>query len=370
MGFGEILFKTTGLMTKNVRFRRCAELGEYLTQKVIGNGTKATAEDVSMFLNKTINTKKMKRITISSDKNKLKQFMVEDMKMDTGYVEQEVERRIASSVSTSNVTGKTLVDLRIDNMDTTLTINTCVHETQHLFKRICSCDFFEQLWIRLRGKNYAENFAKKYSTVASKANLDIQQQLFGLLDYKALDASSDFAGGKSLDIILNKTGCINIQELHELIRKIIRQNILLPNCDKRNYKVLKIINAALKDESNSYKVGGLAEKSFYKTLGVEFSGDTKSEALSKLYEEASSVVKEEAHKQKINNIKRFLGLKIKDYKPKPESRFASTEELLHFVENGIMPREDFINMLSNRELEKYLENGIITKEEFVKAMNI
>jgi hypothetical protein len=166
---------------------------------------------------------------------------------------------------------------------------------------------------------------QKYSEILNRKAFSMQEILIGeILNYN--HGTEGFANGKALDVILSKTGCKNITQLKKYLREMIRKDIIIPGCDERNYKILKGIRSALKDEANSYKIGGIAEKNYYSSSGIAFSGDTKAETISRLYDETTKVLRSETRKQLRNNIKRFFGLKPKEYAIAPE--FNCTESIV------------------------------------------
>ena len=346
MGLGQVLYKVTGFMTKKVRLNKCAELGEFLTQRTIASGTKTSLEDVSLFLQKTLSPSKMKHIKVAGDKNILREFLAKEMGIPEDYARLLAENSTLSSAAKSPLTGNALLDLRIADMNASQAINTCVHETQHLLKRTSAIDTkLSELYLKIRGKKYTEKFMQKYSEILNRKAMSIQEMLMGkVLHYN--HGTEGFANGEALDVILSKTGCKDIRQLREYLREMIRKDIVIPGCDKRNYKVLKGIRSALKDEANSYKIGGIAEKNYYNTSGITFSGDTKAETISRLYDETAKVLRGEARRQWVNNIKRFFGLKPKEYAIAPSFK-KSTE-----------------SFVSKESLSQMLEDGSITKEQF------
>lgn len=346
MGLGQVLYKVTGFMTKKVRLNKCAELGEFLTQRTIASGTKTSLEDVSLFLQKTLSPSKMKRIKVAGDKNILREFLIKEMGISEDYARSLAENNVLSSAVKSSLTGNALLDLRITNMNVSQAINTCVHETQHLLKRTSAIDTkLSELYLKIRGKKYTEKLMQKYSEILNRKAMSTQTMLIGkILHYN--HGAEGFANGEALDIILSKTGCKDIRQLREYLREMIRKDIVIPGCDKRNYKVLNGIRCALKDEANSYKIGGIAEKNYYNTSGITFSGDTKAETISRLYDETVKVLRGEARRQWVNNIKRFFGLKPKEYAIAPSFKRREVE------------------LVSKESLRKMLEDGCITKEQF------
>ena len=328
MGIGRIIFKTTGFMTKRFRLNTCAELGEFLTNNSIKNGTPPSVEDVSLFLEQTLGSKKMKHIKVTGDKNILSDFLQNEMGM-TKDTATYCSDHALSSAMVSPLTRNALLDLRIADMSGSKATNTAVHETQHLLKRTSAIDTrLGLLYSKIRGKKYTEKFVQKYSDILNKKNMLMQCNLISGLHFN--DAAGGFVNGEAIDVILSKTGCKDIKQLREYIRKMIREDILIPGCDERNAKILQAMRLSLKDEANSYKIGGLAEKDYCRAKGIAYSGDTKSETLSRLYDEANKVLKGETRRQRVNNIKRFFGLKPKEYaiekKLDIQSRTLSKEE--------------------------------------------
>lgn len=342
MGLGQVLFKATGIMTKRVRLNKCAELGEFLTQRTMQAG-KTSLEDVSFFLEQNLSPAKMKRIKVAGDKNILRDFLSKEMEIPEEYAKFLAEYATLSSVAKSPVTGNALLDLRIADMKPSQAINTCVHETQHLLKRTSAIDTrLSELYLKIRGGKYTQKLMQRYSEILNKKAVSTQQMLMGeVLNYN--HGTEGFANGEALDIILSKTGCKDIKQLREYLREMIRKEIVIPGCDKRNYKVLNGIRSVLKDEANSYKIGGIAEKNYCNASGIAFNGDTKAETVSRLYSETAKVLRGESRRQWVNNIKRFFGLKPKEYAIVPSSKM------------DIVSKEDF---------KVLLEEGIITKEEF------
>ena len=345
MGLGQVLFKATGFMTKRVRLNKCAELGEFLTQRTMQAG-KTSLEDVSFFLEQNLSPAKMKRIKVAGDKNILRDFLSKEMGIPEEYAKLLAERSTLSSAAKSPVTGNALLDLRIADMNASQAINTCVHETQHLLKRTSAIDTkLSELYLKIRGKKYTEKFVQKYSEILNRKAMSTQEMLMGkVLHYN--HGTEGFANGEALDIILSKTGCKDIRQLREYLRDMIRKDIVIPGCDKRNYKVLKGIRSALKDEANSYKIGGIAEKNYCNASGIAFNGDTKAETISRLYDETAKVLRGEARRQWVNNIKRFFGLKPKEYAIAPSFKrstesFVSKESLCQMLEDGSITKEQF-----------------------------
>ena len=340
MGLGQVLFKATGLMTKRVRLNKCAELGEFLTQRTMQAG-KTSLEDVSFFLEQNLSPAKMKRIKVAGDKNILRDFLSKEMEIPEEYAKFLAEYATLSSVAKSPVTGNALLDLRIADMKPSQAINTCVHETQHLLKRTSAIDTrLSELYLKIRGGKYTQKLMQRYSEILNKKAVSTQQMLMGeVLNYN--HGLEGFANGEALDIILSKTGCKDIKQLREYLREMIRKEIVIPGCDKRNYKVLNGIRSVLKDEANSYKIGGIAEKNYCNASGIAFNGDTKAETVSRLYSETAKVLRGESRRQWVNNIKRFFGLKPKEYAIAPKMDIVSKEELKVLLENGEISKEQF-----------------------------
>lgn len=107
--------------------------------------------------------------------------------------------------------------------------------------------------------------------------------------------------------LLKQTGMKSKEELHKMLENLIRERIILPDCDKRNLKVLKALKALLKDESRAYKVGGKVERRHTDALNLKSLTEngsasefkpatnlTKSEMLAQLYNEAIVILKKKS----------------------------------------------------------------------------
>ncbi len=344
MFIGKLLFKTTGLMTKRMRMNTCTKLGETLAQKVITTGEKINADDVSVFL-KDIMGKRMKGIRVSTNPDVACEFAVKEVGLPKTTAKAVVSNSL-SSVWSSPKTGNALLDLRIEAMDHSEAINTAVHETQHLLNRTSS---LKMKLAKLLGKlmpKKVEKATQEYGTVLNLKNQFLQGDLICSLN--VYHANVGYVDNTAIKTLLEKFKCKNTKELKKTIREIIREDVIIPKCDKKNLTILKALAATIKDEANSYKVGGIAEKYFDMATGKVASGDTTSETIAKLYEKTVSVLKSEARKQKLNNIKKFFGLKPKEYAiakniENVEEISISAEEIEDLINKGYFKNEEEVN---------------------------
>lgn len=338
MFIGKMFFKATGIMSKRMRMNTCTKLGEKLTQKVITTGEKVNVDDVSVFL-KDVMGKRMKGVKVSTDPKDVCEFAVKELDIPEAAAKSLVDG-VLSSVWSSLKTGKSLLDLRIQNMNPSEAINTAVHETQHLLNRTTSLSAkWNSLITKLFPKK-VEKITKEYGTVLNLKSQSLQGDLLYSLGIN--QSNVGYVDDTAMNTLLKSFECKNIAELREILRNMIREDVIIPGCDKKNSKILKAITLLFKDEANSYKAGGKAEKYFDMATGQRMQGETKSETFAKLYEETLPVLKSETRKQRLNNIKKFFGLKPKEYAIVPDFNECTLhqEEVQSLISKGYFNNEN------------------------------
>ena len=88
------------------------------------------------------------------------------------------------------------------------------------------------------------------------------------------------------------------------------ENIISAGKEKDNAFVLKQLIGGLKDEKRAYTTGAFSEKYMNNILGKDLNGlVAKSELNATLYGEAIKVLKQELRHTRLNQVKRFFGLK-------------------------------------------------------------
>ncbi len=327
INLSKIIYKATGIMSKKQIMKTCGKIGDEVSENLL-NGNRVKAQTVQEILAKNIGAKKAGKVQITDDLDSFKDFARKELNLQDD-VSELIFYNSKSAVIPGPKTNRSLLNLRTDSMEAAETVNLTTHELEHVLnQRLGFRASIEKLYVKLRGKKFIENYTKKYGDLLNKKNIDMQAHLL-IKSKLGTSATHGFTSyGAGIDGLLKQTGLKSKEELHKMITKIIREQILLPDCDKRNLKILNAVKVILKDESRAYKAGGTAERNFLtrNILKDQSSGGqvsiseniTKAEMLSQLYDEAVTVLKKEIKKQKVNRIKQFIGLKPKDYHQKPE----------------------------------------------------
>lgn len=349
INLSRIIYKATGIMSKKQIMKTCGKIGNEVSENLL-NGNSMNAEKVQEILAKNIGAKKAGKVQITDDLESFKAFMKKELD-----IPDELSERFfygsKSAVIPGPKTNSSMLSLRTNSMKPVEIVNITTHELEHVLnQRLGFRARMEKLYTKVRGKKFLENYTKKYGELLNKKNMDMQGNLL-LKSKVGSGATHGFTSYEAgIEGLLKQTGLKSKEELHEMITNLIRKKILLPDCDKRNLKILKALKVILKDESRAYKAGGTAERNYinskikkYQNSGeqVSISGNiTKSEMLAQLYDEAIVILKKEIRHQKINKVKSFFGLKPKDYHIKPEpptsTRRVMTEEEIREMD---LPKE-------------------------------
>lgn len=327
VNISKLVFKATGIMPKKQIIRTCENIGNRLSDELLaGGGGAIKASRVKELLTNAIGAKKASKVIITDDLATFKEFAAKELNL-TDDLAEYFFRNSKSAVIPGPKTNRSLLSLRTNDMKPEEAVNLSSHELEHVLnQRLGFRAFRERIYIKVRGKKYLENYTKKYANVMNEKNMDLQANLVmkSKLGYSASCGFTSYEAG--IEGLLKQTGMKSKQELHQMLENLIRKEIILPDCDKRNLKVLKALKAILKDESRAYKVGGKVERNYtnadtLKRLtengsATDFkptSNTTKAEMLAQLYDEAIVILKKEVRHQRINKVKSFFGLKPKDY---------------------------------------------------------
>lgn len=255
-----------------------------------------------------------------------KEFAAKELNLTDDIAEMFFQNS-KSAVIPGPKSNRSLLSLRTNNMKPEEAINLSSHELEHVLnQRLGFRAFRERIYLKIRGKKFLENYTQKYANVMNEKNMDLQGNLVlkSKIGYNASYGFTSYEAG--IEGLLKQTGMKSKEELHKMLENLIRKEIILPDCDKRNLKVLRALKALLKDESRAYKVGGKVERNYANALNLKFLTEigsaskfkpttnlTKSEMLAQLYDEAIVILKKEVRHQRINKVKSFFGMKPKDY---------------------------------------------------------
>lgn len=355
INISKLIYKTTGIMSKKQIIRTCENVGNRLSDELLtGGGGADKASRVKELLTDAIGAKKASKVIITDDLATFKEFTAKELNFTDDLAEKFFQQS-KSAVIPGPKSNKSLLSLRIKNMRPEEAVNSSSHELEHvLYQRLGFRPFRERIYLKIRGKKYLENYLQKYASLMNEKNMVLQGNLLlkSKLGSSATYGFTSYEAG--IEGLLKQTGMKSKEELHKMLENLIRERIILPDCDKRNLKVLKALKALLKDESRAYKVGGKVERRHTDALNLKSLTEngsasefkpatnlTKSEMLAQLYNEAIVILKKEVRHQRMNKFKSFFGLKPKDYNIKPEPP-ATTRR--------VVPEEEILEMDLPKEI--------------------
>ena len=313
VSIGRLVYNITGVMTKKGIMKNCEKIGCTLADEIQQTNGKVEISRVSKLLEQTIGKKKASKIIISDDFQSFNTFAKENLKMTEESIQNSFEHS-KSTVVPPGKNGKTLLSLRINDATPTDALNTLSHELEHvLYNNVSSYAKIRNIYLKRMSQKQYEQLINSTSDYYNDTMTDFQLKLLDLskLGKSALSGITEYKAG--LSGLLKQTGFKSREKLHETIRTIIRQDVLLPHCNLDNFSLLKTLLRAIQDEARAYKVGGTVQRYADSSNSL-----TKSEMFAQLYNEAAIVLKEEVKNQKKNLLRIICGKQPIDYHiPKP-----------------------------------------------------
>lgn len=313
-------------MPKKQIIKTCENIGNQLSQDFLTTQRESSPSRVKELLTNTIGAKKASKVIITDDLVTFKEFAKKEIGL-TDEVSEMFYNSSKSAVIPGPKSNRSLLCLKTKNMRPDEMLNLTSHELEHVLnQRLGFRAFIEKIYMKVTSKKYLENYTKKYGNIVNEKNMDLQANLI-IKSKLGLSASHGFTSYEAgIEGLLKQTGLKSKEELHKILENLIRKKIILPDCDKRNLKILQALKTILKDESRAYKVGGTVERNHANASTLKYLTEngtttefkpttnlTKAEMLAQLYDEAIVILKKEIRHQKTNKVKRFLGLKPKDY---------------------------------------------------------
>ena len=316
---GELLFRTTGLLTKRGVMRKSTEIGEAISGTIAKNG-KIAQNDITEIIGNTLGRKSSK-INITFDKESFVTGIQENLRLPQDMGEMLYNNVKAASIPRA-YGEKVIVNLPLEKIDNTIEFaNIVPHEFEHaLFQAFTPLRKIDPIVMRLtdRFKKYQKiPFVRKYfewaESMEQKANPLSAKLQGGLIcevghNFNSFTQISEHT--KSIEGLLSQCKCKTIEELHEKIRELLYKREILNVGDfKSNYIFSRAFKHVLKDESRAYTVGGSSQKMLLKSLGKTSENATYSELNSMLFDEAIKILKQESKSNLKNRLRQIFGFK-------------------------------------------------------------
>ncbi len=306
MNIEKIIYKTTGIMSKKQIMQTCTNIGSEISKNLV-NGENITAESINAVLIKNIGRKNARKIRITDNADSFKKLIKQELDITDEYAKY-IYQNSKSAIIPCIKSNTSVLNLRINTMKPQEIVNTSTHELEHVLNQVFSFKGkMKRLSERITGKKFIQNYRKKYTQITTEKNFELQNDLIqkSKLGIKTQTGLTKYKAG--LKGLLKQTGLKSKEGLDKAITEAIRANVLLPNNEKQNLKILKSLKFILKDESQAYKAGGEAELNFIKLTGIKPSEKiTKSEMLAQIYDETIDIIKKEIRILRRNKLRNFI----------------------------------------------------------------
>lgn len=312
MGIGDLIFRTTGIMTRKTIMRNCSKVGEQISDCVAKNES-ISSENISEIISNVIG-KRASKINVAYDRESIVRTIQENFNVSEAVAKRHA--RVTRAVSVPKLLGKRTALIVPQNSKSVDNVNLVPHELEHALMQTFKFsskvkNMFLQLLKKLPEKKFnTEKFGKNLSKINEKGE-DLQGRLINeLSNLKGQVGIVDMPA--TTEGLLKQCNCKSIEELRQKIREILyMNNILGTKNDLLNAAILKMLKASIKDESFAYKIGGISERKYNELLGLNLEGkSSKSELVSLLYKEAYKVLSKEQRHALMNSIKSMFGIKI------------------------------------------------------------
>lgn len=310
VSLGRLVFKATGVMSKKGIVKNCQKVGQKVAERMQETGGKIDNIEIQQILSDTIGKKAASKIKIAGDKESFMQACCKNLSLPDNIAEYMYNSSLSAAIPARG--NGALVNLRLANLPKKQIANTVSHELEHgLYYSFSSAAKRTKLINKTSlGRKYIDKMMQKAPDVNVKGTV-LQTSLvseIGNLGYSALGFTK---GTSKISTLLEKSGCESKQELQEKIRKMLySKNIISIGEEKDNAFLLKQLIGSLKDEKRAYTAGAFSEKYWNNLLGKDLNGLlSKSELNASLYGEAVNVLKQELRHTRLNQLKRFFGLK-------------------------------------------------------------
>lgn len=294
MGIQSLIYRATGIMPKTLRMQTSETIGQALV------GRDVSAKSAAQALRVAVCSKDAGKIKFTEEFEEAKAFITKKgignpEELNTVFVK---ENNIAALAIPDKKMKEVMVVLPFKNSKKPSEALAAItaHEIQHaLFFLNSPQSVVGKIKKVLMGKEKAEKLQKEMEPVIAEKYGDLY---FGPIMQR-------------VSMLENTASKKNAKEF---FKNTIRERILLPNGDKRNYMILRELKESMRDEARAYK--------------VQFSilnGDGGYNNLSVSFNEAADALKKEQRLQLVNRFKQFFGFKPKDYSIKSDYTKAAPQ---------------------------------------------
>ena len=287
VSLGRLVFKATGVMSNRGVMKNSRKIGTAIAEKMKQTGGKIESQEIEQIISDTIGKKAARKIKIVDSKTAMREEMV-----NAGEKIKDIDKMFecaAGVTHPANYSRKASVFVNEEfltatfpGMTSTLKANTLGHGIQHAISNTSG----RMGLYKLKG-----HFSFGRKMIDKKMN-----------KAKALDLQTKYV--ELQDICLKSLLSGKQVSEADIVKTLYSKGILQVGKDKENAFILKNLRDVYKDECRSYKVG---YEAFETCRGVK--NPKQVNEIINLYENFVKATNKELRHARLNQVKRFFGLK-------------------------------------------------------------
>lgn len=287
VSLGRLVFKATGVMSNRGVMKNSRKIGTAIAEKMKQSGGKIESQEIEQIISDTIGKKAARKIKIVDSKTAMREEMV-----NAGEKIKDIDKMFECAAGATHpdhysrkasvFVNEEFLTATFPGMTSALKANTLGHEIQHAISNTSG----RMGLYKLKG-----HFSFGRKMIDKKMN-----------KAKALDLQTKYV--ELQDICLKSLLSGKQVSEADIVKTLYSKGILQVGKDKENAFILKNLRDVYKDECRSYKVGYEAFETFNGTKNPKQVNE-----IINLYENFVKATNKELRHTRLNQVKRFFGLK-------------------------------------------------------------
>lgn len=287
VSLGRLVFKATGVMSNRGVMKNSRKIGTAIAEKMKQSGGKIESQEIEQIISDTIGKKAARKIKIVDSKTAMREEMV-----NAGEKIKDIDKMFECAAGATHpdhysrkasvFVNEEFLTATFPGMTSALKANTLGHEIQHAISNTSG-----RMGIyKLKG-----HFSFGRKMIDKKMN-----------KAKALDLQTKYV--ELQDICLKSLLSGKQVSEADIVKTLYSKGILQVGKDKENAFILKNLRDVYKDECRSYKVGYEAFETFNGSKNPKQVNE-----IINLYENFVKATDKELRHTRLNQVKRFFGVK-------------------------------------------------------------
>lgn len=287
VSLGRLVFRATGVMSNRGVMKNSRKIGTAIAEKMKQTGGEIETHEIEQIISDTIGKKAAKKIKIVDSKTAMREEMV-----NAGEKIKDIDKMFECAAGATHpdhysrkasvFVNEEFLTATFPGMTSALKANTLGHEIQHAISNTSG----RMGLYKLKG-----HFSFGRKMIDKKMN-----------KAKALDLQTKYV--ELQDICLKSLLSGKQVSEADIVKTLYSKGILQVGKDKENAFILKNLRDVYKDECRSYKVGYEAFETFNGTKNPKQVNE-----IINLYENFVKATNKELHHTRLNQVKRFFGMK-------------------------------------------------------------